>query len=80
MCMATKTITITCDAYDALAREKKPDESFSQLALRLTSSRGTLRDCWGKWKLDAEEMKVFDEINKSWEDSDTELKKRLGSQ
>ena len=78
--MVTKTITITKSAYDALIREKMEDESFSNLALRLTSKHGTLKECLGLWKLSGEERKIFEEIRKSWEDSDNELKERLGSQ
>lgn len=32
--MATKTITITVDAYEALKRQKLPGESFSELINR----------------------------------------------
>ncbi|MCK5608837.1 antitoxin [Candidatus Pacearchaeota archaeon] len=77
--MVTKTITITKDAYDALAREKMKDESFSDLAKRLTSKKGTLKDCLGQWKLTDKEKKVFEQIKKSWTQSDKEFKKRVGS-
>ncbi len=77
--MTTKTITITKFAYDALAREKRKDESFSKLALRLTSNRGTLQECRGLWKFSKDDIKIFDKIGKSWALSDQELKRRLGN-
>jgi predicted CopG family antitoxin len=75
--MTTKTITVTEEAYEALARHKKKDESFSELALRLTRRKGSLEECWGLWKLGSEELKVFEELKRSWAQSDSELKKRL---
>lgn len=37
--MAHKTITISDEAYEALARSKKDSESFTKVILRLTSER-----------------------------------------
>jgi predicted CopG family antitoxin len=37
--MGHKTITISDSAYDALARSKKDNESFTKVILRLTSER-----------------------------------------
>lgn len=37
--MASKTITITEAAYARLSREKQPDESFTDVILRLTKPK-----------------------------------------
>ena len=37
--MATKTISITREAYDRLKARKGPEESFSNVILRLTDRR-----------------------------------------
>jgi predicted CopG family antitoxin len=76
--LTTKTITITKDAYEALAREKRKDESFSDVALRLTAKKGELKDCLGSWVLSDAEKKVFENVKTSWKKSDRELKKRTG--
>ena len=39
--MAHKTITISENAYEALARSKKENESFTKVILRLTSESGS---------------------------------------
>ncbi len=40
-CVAHKTITISEEAYDALAKMKKERESFTDVILRVASSRGS---------------------------------------
>lgn len=44
--MATKTLTITEEAYNRLAKLKKGKESFSEVINRV-SSRHTLREIYG---------------------------------
>jgi predicted CopG family antitoxin len=44
--MATKTITITVDAYEALRRQKQPGESFSDV-IRRKFGGGSIRGLAG---------------------------------
>ena len=59
--MTTKTITITTDAYDLLARNKLPSESFSQAIKRSFDKKKSILDLSGVWAdisdKDATEMK-----------------------
>jgi len=41
--MAHKTITISEEVYESLAKHKSPNESFTKAILRLTSGRGRAR-------------------------------------
>jgi len=41
--VATKTVTIRLEAYDALLRLKRPGESFSEVVLRITSRKGSAK-------------------------------------
>ena len=65
--MGTKTISILDDAYNALKREKGPDESFSDVILKITKRRGRFADSFGKWKMSDEEAKDIEEsLAKAW--------------
>ncbi len=65
--MATKTISILEEAYNALLREKNKDESFSDVVMKLAGRRGRLADSFGKWKMSDAEWKSIDkELKKAW--------------
>lgn len=48
--MPVKTVTLTIDAYDALASAKLEGESFSEVVRRLVGPRVRLSDYAGAWK------------------------------
>jgi len=65
--MATKTISITDKAYEALLREKRSKESFTDTILRITEKSGKLADCFGTWKMsDEEEEAIRSELSEGW--------------
>ncbi len=49
MHMTSKNVAIRKDVYDALRKERRPDESFTKLLLRLINQRGPLQDLEGAW-------------------------------
>src|SRR5207244_5000012 len=58
--MGVKTITVTEEAYKMLAKEKKEDESFSEVIKRLTKERGKISESLGTWKLkDHEDQTLY---------------------
>ncbi len=65
--MASKNISITEEAYNALLQEKKNSESFTQTILRITKKKGKLSDSFGAWKMtDKEEQDIKDELSEGW--------------
>lgn len=65
--MATKTISITEEAYEALRREKKYKESFTETILRITKKCGKISDSFGAWKMtDNEEEDIQTALAKGW--------------
>lgn len=65
--LTSKNISITEEAYDALEREKRKDESFTEAILRLTRKRGKLSDCFGTWRTtDAEQLAIERELRRGW--------------
>lgn len=68
--MESETITLTEEAYNVLVQEKKDDESFADVIIRL-SKRGKLKDCFGAWDMDDEEEKaMFANLRRFWEKSE----------
>ncbi len=47
--MSSKNVAIQRAVYDALAREKRRGESFTELFSRLLAQRGTLDEVRGSW-------------------------------
>lgn len=65
--MASKNISITEEAYNALLHEKKNSESFTQTILRITKKTGKLSDSFGAWKMtDQEEQAILGKLSEGW--------------
>ncbi len=47
--MSSRNIAVQKAVYDALAREKRPSESFTALFRRLLDQREGLEELWGAW-------------------------------
>ena len=72
--MATKTITVTEDAYSSIANLKQEGESFSQLFTRLGKNKGVAEKYFGILKGDITTVrKRFAQIRSQ---TDKDIKKR----
>ncbi|MEM3154559.1 MAG: antitoxin VapB family protein [Candidatus Woesearchaeota archaeon] len=58
--MTAKTITITTEAHDAIKHLKKPDESFSELFLRISRKKITIKNIAGILKESDIEKRFWD--------------------
>ena len=47
--MPSHNVAVRKDVYDALRKEKRPNESFTQLFVRLLNQRGPMDDLEGAW-------------------------------
>ena len=67
--MGTKTITIMDDAYELLSRNKRKDESFSDVVRREFSKKGSILDLAGAWSdlSDKDAMEMEKAVKKSRE-------------
>jgi predicted CopG family antitoxin len=74
--MGSKNISITDEAYEALTRERRKGESFTEAILRLTRKSGRLMDCFGTWEMsDKEKEAIFEkEVLAGWRKSTKRLK------
>jgi len=79
--MAHKTLTISEEAYEALASMKGEKESFTDVVLRLAKSPNIrpLKSFAGKWHGSPEEIKkIFHTIKRTWKEYDTALENTIG--
>ena len=67
MYMATKTISILEEAYNALIKEKGKGDSFSDVILKLTRRKGKLKDSFGSWNMTDKDVTTFRrELRDAW--------------
>jgi predicted CopG family antitoxin len=66
--MPVKTITISIEAYEVLLKLKRPEESFSDVILRLSRRVPDLFEFAGLWRDVPEEKveEVFKSIREMW--------------
>jgi len=79
--MATRSLTIAEDAYDKLRSHKRPDESFTDVILRLS---GDERDIWqgfGAYEGTGEDVKAeLAEDRQAWNEDAKEREDELFGQ
>lgn len=73
--MATKSLTITDEAYERLKAHKRDDESFTDTILRLTGSERDLMEGFGSMR----DVEGFREaVEETREELDDDLRERAG--
>lgn len=78
MFMAVKTITITTQAYEAIKHLKKAEESFSELFLRISPRKLTIKDIAGILQHTPEQTKQWQErIRQMRREFDEGMEKRI---
>ena len=70
--MGSKTLTITEDAYDRLKGHKRPDESFTDVVMRLTGGTADPLDGLGAW----DGTRHAERVEEGREQLDRELEER----
>ncbi len=76
--MAVKTVTLSADAYAALAALKRPGESFSDVVRRITRKNRSLLDFAGAWKdVPEETMKEIEDFLRAGDELSMAKQRRL---
>ncbi|ESS05515.1 MAG: hypothetical protein A07HB70_01991 [uncultured archaeon A07HB70] len=70
--MATKTITVTEEAYERLREMKREDESFTDVLLRMTGGDTDVMKGFGAWK----DTGLRDEVEAAREELDEDFEER----
>ena len=70
--MPVRTVTLSADAYEALAAMKREGESFSDVVRRLTKKNRSLLEFAGAWKdIPAETMKEIEDFLRAGDELST---------
>lgn len=78
--MVVKTITVTEDAYNSFKQLKLPNESFSDLMKRMSSTKATVNDIFGtgKGNIDIESLKkTVKNLRRRFNDNMEDRRERL---
>lgn len=73
--MATKTITVTEEAYERLRAMKRGDESFTDVLLRVTGGEEDVMKGFGSWK----ESGLREAVEDAQEEFDEDFENRQAS-
>lgn len=69
--MATRTVALDSESYELLRKNKRPEESFSDVVKRLAKPRRPLTDFVGMWKdMNAKERAEMDRVYQAMREAD----------